>query len=395
MESLRKVLFVTTTLSAVAFFNPLHFLDDTNAKLVFYVFSLLSFVYGVGFTPRQRIGIKSYSFLLLSIVISMLMASAFHNQSMAISIKATIPFLFGYLFLYTLIRFQLDEDYIEKVIMVLCITSMIIYCVDFITFPNSVFGNVVKGDNSRGMTRIIPPMIELLVFLVFYSIYKYRCFFQKKWIVIGIVALVFVVLSLTRQYIILTVGLGLLYLLKNVSLMKKLFITVSFCTIVWGAFEYIPIFQAMRSFTQKQIHTSKTKDEDIRIKAVRFYTYEYQTNSLSPILGNGIPSFTSPWGREVKRKTFHNHCFAHDVGWAGMFWYFGLLGTLSLLLFLKKMMVYSYRIKPYICYWFMFILLASLASGPILYHNEIISISIISYLAIAYGKENRSNNIEL
>ena len=158
----------------------------------------------------------------------------------------------------------------------------------------------------------------------------------------------------------------------------------------------IPIFKTMAELSETQAERNKYEQEDIRITAWRFYTYEYQTNGLTTIFGNGVPSIgNSIWGNNYEKTVYWeyggNGCFTVDVGWAGFFWYFGAIATLGLLILLvKAVRKKKSKDKKYLSYWCVFLILTSAASGPILFYSQIVSIMTVLYLI--YGKEQNSNN---
>lgn len=157
----------------------------------------------------------------------------------------------------------------------------------------------------------------------------------------------------------------------------------------------------MVELSETQAEKNKYDKEDIRLQAWKFYTYEYQTNNLTPILGNGIPSIGhSNWGNEFEKTTYHeyggNGCFSVDVGWAGFYWNFGLVTTIGLIIILLKAILKKKPTnKQYLSYWCIFISITSIASGPILYYHQIISIITVLYLIYGKDRNNSSNYPQL
>lgn len=159
----------------------------------------------------------------------------------------------------------------------------------------------------------------------------------------------------------------------------------------------------MVELSEEQAERNKTEKEDIRITAWKFYTNEYQTNELTRIFGNGLPSIgNSKWGNDFEKTISYdyggNGCFFVDVGWAGFYWLFGAFSTLSLIILLIKAILKNKQTnRQYLSYWLVFLLLTSIASAPILFYSQIIS--VVTTLYLVYGKEknesNSNNNIKL
>lgn len=273
--------------------------------------------------------------------------------------------------------------------------------INAISFPKIIFGEEKEYyDMSRGIVRLAVFSIELIVLFFLYAINQWILTRKKKYIWLILLTFIFIVLSVTRQNIGLSALLGLIFVMHKVSWSRKMCVII-LCIISYiFIFPQIPIFKTMTDLSKEQANNNKYEKEDIRIRAWRFYTYEYQTNGLTTIFGNGTPSLgNSKWGNDVE-KTINpqyggNGCLPVDVGWAGFYWYFGAIATLGLLILLIKG---ALRKKPqnrqYLSYWCVFITLTSIASGPILFYSQIVSITIVLYLI--YGKEQYcSNNPQL
>jgi len=155
----------------------------------------------------------------------------------------------------------------------------------------------------------------------------------------------------------------------------------------------------MMELSEDQLQRNKTEKEDIRITAWKFYVDKYQTNYTTRIFGNGIPAIgKSKWGdsyeKEVSVKYGGNGCYTTDVGWAGFYWHFGIFPTIGILyLLLKAALLPKKEEFRYLSYWCIFIILASIASGSILYHYQIVYIMTVLYLV--YGKERNRNHLNL
>ena len=180
------------------------------------------------------------------------------------------------------------------------------------------------------------------------------------------------------------------------------------CVLV-GVYQFvlpqIPIYKSMMELSENQIDKNKYKEEDIRITAWRFYTYEYQKNGITRIIGNGMPSIgNSTIGNKFDAVTNAryggNGCYFVDVGWAGFYWLFGIFATIGLLVILIKALIMARRMKKdYYVYWILFILITSVASAPIIFHGQVVSLCIILFMIFANKnikyEINRINNTQL
>lgn len=400
MKKNKKILIIALIyFAAYGFFNPIQLFSQQSTKFIFY--SLMTLAIAFAFT--KGISLRNYSFpkityklLIIGILISTVMGSAFHEQSYSVSLIATLPYFFSYMFFYVLMKLQPDKKSLEAFLKILVICSALIYVINILSFPNMLFGGLKdEFDDSRGLYRIGVPMLEIVITYFFYSINQWLLTSKKHWIFWISLTYVLIVLSLTRQHIFISGIFGILFILRSASIYKKILACIIAVFILFMIVPRIPIFNTLIELSKDQISANKYEKDDIRITAWEYYTIDAQANSITPIFGNGIPSIgNSKWGNDYEQKVFYsyggNGCFTVDVGWAGFFWYFGGITTFCLLFFLVKAVK---RKKPlassYLTYTMLFIILTAITSGPILYSTSICSICLILYLIYGnpiYGK---------
>ena len=400
-------LIILIYLAAQNFFNPLGAIPEVASKFMFYLLSLIGLWFA--FISKKRVvnyPRKSYIMIMCGIVISVFSVWLNYDQPLSVSITTTLPYIFGYSFLYLLLKYSPDIDFLLKFIKVLVICSSIIFLANLLSFPNTVFGEGKEEfDMSRGFVRLGVSMIELVVFYMFYSISQYQSSKKKKWIFWSILTGVLVVFSLTRQVILLGFAFSILMILQKAKLWKKILVIC----VLFGVYQFvlpqIPIYKTMTELSEYQMEKNKYKEGDIRITAWRFYTDEYQKNEITRIIGNGLPAIgNSKIGNQfdnITNATYGgNGCYFVDVGWAGFYWLFGIFATLGLLIILIQALIMSIRIKKYYyVYWILFILISSVASAPIIFHSQVVGLCIILYIIFANNDSeyeiNSINNPQL
>lgn len=404
-EKNKYIIIVLIYLSAQNFFNPFGIVPPQIGKALFYIFSLI----GLYFAFKSRVKLnrikyprKAYKLLIIGICVSIAMGSLFHDQSFMVTMIATLPYLFAFLFFFILMKLQVDKALIEKSLKILVVCSLVMYLANLAVFPNKIFGESQEEyDMSRGFARLGVPMIEIVVIYLFYSINEWMITRQRKWLFWIGITIVLIVLSLTRQIILFSLVLGLLFVLKHARMSIRVgvvLLTVIFCYFV---LPQIPMYKTMMELSEEQAEKNKYEKEDIRITAWRFYTTDNQTNFVTPFFGNGIPSEgNSVWGIKHMKTIYYeyggNGCFTVDVGWAGFYWYFGLFATMALITLLVKAII---RKKPdkesYLSYGILFFPITSITSGPILFYSQIVSLCLILYLIYGHNKIYSRNNSQL
>lgn len=380
-------IYIVALFSTVGFFNYHGAMSDAGVRAIYYMVSIVALV--IAMTERRTDISKTYyprtayRTLMVMVCLSPFMSNIFHDQPMKEAIITALPTILSYSYFYILLKFDIPPAKIIKVIFVACALSIPVYFANVTTFPSVMFGLPVEEDLSRGILRIYVVFIELFVLLLFYSINRWNLERRPKWIVCIVILGLMIVLSVTRQIIATSAILGLILLFKHWSWPKK----IAGIAVVIGAailiLPQIPLYQDMTELTVELQEKNESKnEEDIRIQAWRFYTYEYQQSPLTMIFGNGVPAIDkSNYGRQFGNDTSANKCLATDVGWAGFFFYFGIIATAALFILLWKAMVrHKSPENEYLTYWFAFIIITSVASGPIMYHYQVFNLMTALYL---------------
>ncbi len=369
----------------MGFFNPLSLLSESMQKLVFYIAFIIGMGYGLFFgknTSSTKYPRKAYIILLCGILFSCFMASGFHNQSLKTSFITTFSYLASYSCFFVFLKLNVPREKVMKTLIILSFISAFVYSVNLIGAPLFSFGRPVEDkDLSRGIVRIAIVYIELFPLLLFYSIQKWKETKKLKWALYGTFIMIMIFLSVTRQIIFLSALLGMLYILQNTSFIKKIVIITATVLVGLIVLPRIPAYRTMLELSKEQKEENDDKD-NIRITAWEYYTYENQTNAITPIFGNGVPAFDkSPWGIAFNAETDSNLCFAADVGWAGFFYYFGAISTIVLLIiFIRSTIVSKSKGLYYTTYWTILVVITSVASGIILYYYQVVAVSLVLYL---------------
>lgn len=196
-----------------------------------------------------------------------------------------------------------------------------------------------------------------------------------------------------------SVVLGTIFLLKNVSWIKKSIICLTGVIIVLYVLPMIPAYNTMLELSQEQLEENED-EENVRIGAWRYFTYENQTNDITPLIGNGVPSIgNSLWGNVFESEINDFGYFYDDVSWAGIIYLFGWIAFFALVIInIKAIMWPKSPDREYLTYWFVFIMLAGIGTGVYTYYHQIFYISTGLYLVFSKSKKNEENsnyNIEL
>ncbi|MDD7715483.1 MAG: hypothetical protein PUJ84_06230 [Mollicutes bacterium] len=404
MSKIKIIIIILIYLSAQSFFNPLGVISAQLSKFLFYGFSLIGLFVALRNKTRikQRYPSKAYWLMMTAIILSVLPVWIIYDQPFVVSLVATLPMIFSYLFFFILLKYSPDKVLLMKFVKIMVVCSFVMYIANMLSFPNMIFGaGQDEYDDSRGFVRLGVQMIEFVVLWIFYSVNQWVISGRKKWFVWIAITGFLVVMSLTRQVILISVVFSFLMILQKAKLWKKIAVIAVVSLFAMFVLPEIPIYKAMMEVSEKQAEDNKYKNEDIRITAWRFYTVEYQENIVTRIMGNGLPSMGNStlgdkFERTVSFKYGGNGCNFVDVGWAGFYWLYGIFGVLGLLTLLVKASFSSLRKKKkYQFYWLLFIIISSVTSAPILFHAQVVSLSIVLYLIFGndYERKNQIHSV--
>lgn len=398
---MKKALFVLTLFSTIGFFNPMQIFSPQQTKLIFYLCVFFSALYAF-FDGRSLRKVdypwKSYWLFMALIFVSTIPGTVFHLQSYPVTFVATLPYLLGYFYFWILLRTGLPDKFILKWLFIGCALAVPVYFINLFSFPDVVFGEELIGDFSRGILRVPVVYSEMMVLFLLYGIN--RILLKDKrwrfWACACGVCLLMIFMSVVRQLILYSLVLGILFLMKNFSWTKKLMvIAVGIFTVVY-VLPMIPAYNTMLELSQDQIDKNE-EEENVRIGAWRYYTFEHQTNDITPFIGNGVPSFgNSIWGSVFDDEIEYNGYLYADVSWAGIIYLFGWIAFAALLILMIKAMVRRKEPdKEYLTYWFVYVILSGIAAGIFVYYNQIVCIMIGLYLVFGEYEKNGGNNPQL
>lgn len=390
---MNKFITILIFLSASSFFNPLGIISPQLSKFIYYVCIILGlfFLKNKAKVNNFKYPNRAFYLIVIGFIGALLMAFSLQEQSFIVSLVAILPYFLAYLSFFVFKNSGINEAEAKKVILGFLICSVIIYIVNYITFPFMIFGakEATEIDDSRGVIRIGIQYLDLFILATFYAINQWLLSKNNKWIIIMTLCLIMIILSVTRQIIAITLILGTLFFLKKSNIYQKIIFVITISLFTIYILPQIPIYKALVETTQNQIDNNKNKKEDVRIRAARFYLDEYQTNDITRIFGNGIPSIgNSKWGDDFENTTRNEGYYSSDIGWIGFYWHFGIITVLGVFILLfKAATIKKSPDHEYLTYYCWAIILLSIMSAPILIYRQVIDIMFVIYLTFAFGRK--------
>lgn len=383
-----KGLLIAISMASLECYNPtfINILPQVYKFLLYF----LSFAFFFLTFRNKSIASKNviYSIAAISVcqLISAYNAYEFNGQPLGMSVIAAMQG-FAYLLLIPLTKSKLAIKDIEQIVEFFTICFLVCSVLNHLSSA-PLFGSADEGVD-RGATRFRLLGIYWAIFFFLMKINRYAIEGSKKdlyWIMatgLGIL------LSLTRQDIVVSFILGgMLYFIRTKLVKKLLFASLAAILI----FFVLPHVKVVNSLIEKSMEekAAQSQYDNIRIVAANYYTFEYPRNVQQVIFGVGVPSFgNSSYGNAFQRTQELLRVYREDVGYCGFYYNYGIIATsLLVMLFVWMLFLKLPDRYVYLKYYAGAFLLLNIASAPCQNNVSIIPFMFGLYLTVKVRYES-------
>ncbi len=263
---------------------------------------------------------------ILSIFFSFFTAYIYWGQPIATSFLSYRLFYIYFLY-FVLVYFELTQKDVENIVLVIFFTTLIIFAINFITYPDPIF--TMRTEERRNGITIFFDGQGFTFLGAFYFLQKYFKRFNLlhlMWFIIGAIFLFF----LTQSRMMLAgvcFGFVLILLLSQL----KYRFTYAALGLIAGVLFYFAsgVFKGIKEQNKEQ---AQFASEDIRVQAYNFFLNDLQGGWPTMVFGNGYPAK----GSKLEAITYYGQdkgFFTSDVGLTGIYSLFGLFGEILWILF--------------------------------------------------------------
>ena len=385
-----------------------------SSRLFFYLAPLLSYqlynyngiphvinrLCGFGFTTLLLIAVglnpvvrassqktdKILKCILVSILISYVMAFVFWWQSPISSYLGSINYLNLVFFYFYLKKYDIKQHEIITLFFIYSALYIFLTLYGWSVAPNKVFGYVDVYDEDtlnmdRGLARLFLPGSTLLVSTLFYSLSKILMGAKKLiWGGITVVLFLFCCSDLIRFKIMSVVLAAMYFVLKTNKMSFKLLLyfillilSVSYVIIIC----FPDVVEGLVLLTQYQFESAGGQDDGFtRYYEYLFFFTEFNNNPITYIFGNGTPR-DGEFVRylfAMKDKGYYND----DVSYSTIFIALGVVGLIQYFRLLYRGA--TLKMKPKMTFLtaiIIYIAIANITIDPLL---DGVAFSIILYL---------------
>jgi hypothetical protein len=335
----------------------------------------VTLVYYRGKSFPQKFGIE-VGFIFLSVAFAIYGAKWGHNQSFGLSIWI-LNFMYFYLLYYFLHAVRVKPKDIEELIVLMGITYVIFFMIQYVIYPVVIFGSRVQ--EARGTIRIFIPG-SAFAGLVFY-LFLQRAFTtgNKMYLVFCFAFLLIPLLQGTRSSTLTTLLGAFIYILVSKRVKSKLFVTLMITAasaIIFFLFNDLIMNLILVSEEQ-----ASQEGEDIRVRAAKFFLTDFYPSALNYFTGNGEAHMASAYGMRIWHYKVQYGFYQSDIGIIGNFVRFGVLYVLAVVLIFRKLFIL--KIEPrygYLKFWALFLILGELMGGAFTRSTTIAVIASVLYI---------------
>ena len=343
---------------------------------------------------------RTMRWILFSLTFSIVSAWLFWGQSLSLGFRIT-SIQFAFLFFFYLCKIKPHTEFLEKIIWICGITYIVLWIYAFTQAPTPVFGikideetGLLNDDIKRGMIRVNFIGSTFLVFAFFLALNKFYAAKKKYFLVIAGIFFLFIILQLTRQIIIWSLLVGLVYIyLKNPKRILGIGFISTFAIVLFAGNLKLSdesVIGSLINVSQEQIEKNKSGDEDIRITEYKYLFTEWSKNLVTDIIGNGVPHSNSQYGNFNTRLCKEQGIYYSDVGYAAMYVIQGWIGLfLYIFLFIKTVRLQMPVDLDYARMFMAYMIPANIAADWYAKPDCQIALCICVYLIMLYGRKQR------
>ena len=341
---------------------------------------------------------KIIRLLLISWIISMIMAYLFWNQPFTLSYRTSAQCMFLVIFFY-FCKKKVTRKALEELIVLFGWLYIILWIYAMMRAPEITFGFADDELNDqRGMFRI--NFVGRLSLILAYFYYLNKCFLERnpKYKIFAVVFFIFIIFQLTRQLILWA---GVVTLISIFFRAKKIaaILGILFFALYIGSvnihFSDDSVFGSLINLTNTQIENNQNSgNEDIRVTEYKYFFGEWAPNLITKVLGNGMPHSDSSYGHYYTNLQSEG-LYLSDVGYPSMFVLLGLFGLiLYLWLFIKCTMEKLPKELSYVNMFMGFMIPANIAASWYMGADTQLAMSICAYIIYTYHKRPQLLNLK-
>ena len=356
--------------------REIYVLSRFAAVIIIILFIIIKYVYIKGEELPKNF-VLPINLILLSALISPIMAASYHSQPYFLSIWVSFG-IFFYLFYFLLHSVKIEKKLLENIIISIGLITIVLFYVQFFLYPTRIYSDEVRMSLDRGTLRLFLPGMNFTIIAYFYYINKFFKTNQISFVVIAMFAFSIFILQATRQLIASIALLTILFIFRAKEIKSRLLIILlTSIGLVALFFSFYDLFTEMFLVTQFQ---ATEQEDNIRIRAARYFLTDFIPNDLAYIFGNADGHQRSPYGMKLFILSTFNGYYLSDIGIVGDYVRYGAIFLVGAIIMLVRLI--RIKVDPEFEYlrYYVYLMLLTMFTGGGDFGSPNILIILIAYL---------------
>ena len=343
------------------------------------VFMLAVVLLGLIYDPSRRFEMNfnyEISLIFLSLLLATLGAKWGHDQSFMLTAWAQKGMYF-YLFYFFLHTIRIRPEELEKMIIVIAVLYIVLFMMQYVAYPRQLFGTRVE--EARGTIRIFLPAKAFVVMIYFYCLQEFFAKLKPIYLVFCLATIAVTILQgKSTALALLLLGTAInLVVSKRVQSKLLIALLLIICAIP-VAIAFQDIFIQLIEVSQEQ---SANEGEDIRVRAAKFFLFEFPPTALNYIVGNGESHMASSYGMRIFMYKMNFGFFQNDIGIIGEYSKYGILYVIVVFIIVRRILLAKIHPKyMYFKYYILVSLLGMIMGGVFARSDAYVTILAILYI---------------
>lgn len=338
--------------------------------------------------------IHFFVFLLtIAMFFSFINAYLFWGQDFLSSYRGSAKYMI-IVFFFFLVKVKFSQNEVEKIIVFFSFVFVCFWILGLMSAPHILFDVNVDNndfglDDTRGLTRLRIPGLGFIVLGSFLSINKFIITKKKIWLFLFFVFYTVIFLQLTRQVILATALIVIIYTLKT-SILSRIIaffmvLIAPLCLLMLGGDQQNNgILGKLVSLSVSDFSGAGSGEQYIRFREYYYYIFDFPTNFITFIFGNGVPFGDSVYAKIAQKPIDLYQYYLSDIGYAQIYNFFGIFGLcLYFIIFYKALKMMKNRNIFYAKMFILYECIVGFTSNYILLDGIALSMSL--YLLDTYS----------
>lgn len=299
--------------------------------------------------------------------------------------------ILGILVLFAIPAFKLPINIIEKCLLSIGLFGIILYLIQYIFhIPITINQEFI---NNEGMDMRIRINGQCLFFLLYFrALTKLTEKKSIQYAVILLLSLLCIIILGFRSQLLALAFVSLIFIWRqkkiDIKMILSLFLLVG---ILFVLYQTDIAQHKINQMIERNEKGNFENDDYVRYLSYEYYTKQYPKGIGDKILGGGLPNANSNYGKKIQALKEHHIIWA-DWGLIGLSWVLGIPAVLCLVwLFIYAFLTPVEPDKSYLCYWCLFIVLASVLTREIYRPGAFPIEAVVLYLIAQYRTGNIKN----